>query len=66
MYPLIERILYGPYVELFARARPNSHADWQVWGNEVESDLSIPGYPVPSDFARQDDAERVPNRNAGD
>ncbi|MDF1478774.1 MT-A70 family methyltransferase [Leifsonia sp. H3M29-4] len=54
MIPLIERVLDGPYLELFARRRPNSHADWSVWGNEIESDISIPGYPVPSDFARQD------------
>jgi N6-adenosine-specific RNA methylase IME4 len=50
MIPLIERVLDGPYIELFARDRPNSHADWSVWGNEVESDITIPGYPVPSDF----------------
>ncbi|MCU1580039.1 MAG: putative methyltransferase [Rhodoglobus sp.] len=56
MIPLIERVLPGErYLELFARERPNSHADWSVWGNEIESDISIPGYPVPSDFAHQDD-----------
>jgi len=55
MIPLIERILDGPYLELFARQRPNSHADWSVWGNEIESDITIPGYPVPSDFAHQND-----------
>ena len=53
MVPLIERILDGPYLELFARRRPNSHANWSVWGNEIESDITIPGYPVPSDFANQ-------------
>ena len=53
MIPLIERILDGPYLELFARTRPNSLADWSVWGNEIESDITIPGYPVPSDFAHQ-------------
>lgn len=51
MIPLIERVLPGgPYLELFARQRPNSYADWSVWGNEIESDIVIPGYPVPSDF----------------
>lgn len=60
--PMIERILDGPYLELFARQRPNSHADWSVWGNEVESDITIPGYPVPSDFTR-DERPRAP---AGD
>ena len=53
MIPLIERVLDGPYLELFARQRPNSHKDWSIWGNEVDSDITIPGYPVPSDFARQ-------------
>jgi N6-adenosine-specific RNA methylase IME4 len=55
MIPLIERILDGPYLEMFARRRPNSHADWSVWGNEIDSDITIPGYPVPSDFAHQDE-----------
>ena len=43
---LIPRLSPGPYLELFAR-RP-THG-WDVWGNEVESDICIPGYPVPSD-----------------
>ncbi|MEV1116156.1 MT-A70 family methyltransferase [Actinosynnema sp. NPDC049800] len=47
-YAVIERISDGPYLELFARRRPPSNADWAVWGNEIESDISIPGYPVPS------------------
>lgn len=53
MIPLIERVLDGPYLELFARQRPNSHSGWSIWGNEVDSDITIPGYPVPSDFAQQ-------------
>ena len=53
MIPLIERILDGPYLELFARRRPNSRADWSVWGNEIDSDIVIPGYPVPSDAAHR-------------
>ncbi|PTL73207.1 methyltransferase [Rathayibacter caricis DSM 15933] len=48
-FAVIERISDGPYLELFARRRPPSNADWSVWGNEVDSDISIPGYPVPSD-----------------
>lgn len=52
MIPLIERVLDGPYLELFARSRPSSRADWSIWGNECDSDISIPGYPVPSDFTR--------------
>jgi N6-adenosine-specific RNA methylase IME4 len=49
IFAIIERISDGPYLELFARRRPPSRADWSVWGNEVDSDISIPGYPVPSD-----------------
>jgi N6-adenosine-specific RNA methylase IME4 len=51
MFPLIERVLPGPYLELFARRQPNTRGDWSVWGNEVDSDVSLLpfGYPVPSD-----------------
>ncbi len=45
-FPLIERLSDGPYLELFAR-RPQS--GWDAWGNEIASDIVIPGYPVPSD-----------------
>lgn len=48
-YPIIERISPGPRLELFARRRPPSAQQWSVWGNEVESDIRIPGYPVPND-----------------
>ena len=59
MIPLIERVLPdGPYLELFARQRPNSHRDWSVWGNEIESDIVMPGYPVPSDFTHTGEQER--------
>jgi N6-adenosine-specific RNA methylase IME4 len=50
---LIPRMSPGPYLELFAR-RP-THG-WDIWSNEVESDIRIPGYPVPSD--------RLPPREA--
>ncbi|WP_282780830.1 MT-A70 family methyltransferase [Nocardia sp. CC201C] len=45
-FPLIERISDGPYLELFARRR---WAGWDVWGDQIDSDIRIPGYPVPSD-----------------
>lgn len=48
-YAVIERVSDGPYLELFARRRPPSSGPWSVWGDEVDSDLRIPGYPVPSD-----------------
>lgn len=50
-YAVIERISEGPYLELFARRRPSSSADWSVWGNEIDSDITLAGYPVPSDRA---------------
>jgi N6-adenosine-specific RNA methylase IME4 len=50
-YPLIERISDGPYLELFARRRPPSNRAWFVWGDHIDSDITIPGYPVPSDEA---------------
>jgi N6-adenosine-specific RNA methylase IME4 len=49
VYPLIERVSPGPYLELFARRRPPSNRPWFVWGNEVDADIIMPGYPVPSD-----------------
>lgn len=48
-YAVIERISDGPYLELFARRRPRSDAAWAVWGNEIDADIAIPGYPIPSD-----------------
>ncbi len=48
-YAIIERVSSGPYLELFARrAQPG----WSAWGNEIESQVSLPGYPVPSDKKR--------------
>lgn len=43
-YAIMERCSPGPYLELFARRR---QPGWDIWGNEVESDVVIPGYPVP-------------------
>lgn len=51
-FAIIERISDGPYLELFARRRPPSNRPWYVWGNQIDSDVSIPGYPVPSDVNR--------------
>lgn len=45
-YALIERISPGPYLELFARRH---QPGWDAWGNEIDSDIVLPGYPVPSD-----------------
>jgi len=43
-YAVIERVSQGPFLELFARRR---QPGWAVWGNEIDSDIEIPGYPVP-------------------
>lgn len=45
IFSIIERVSPGPYLELFARRR---QPGWNVWGNEIESDIEIPGYPVPN------------------
>lgn len=51
-YAIIERVSPGPYLELFARRRPPSNRDWSVWGDQIDSDITIPSYPVPSDHQR--------------
>jgi N6-adenosine-specific RNA methylase IME4 len=38
-YPKIERLYEGPYLELFARKKHSPK--WDVWGNEVESDITL-------------------------
>ncbi len=43
-FAIIERLSDGPYLELFARRH---QPGWDVWGNEIDSDIIIPGYPVP-------------------
>lgn len=43
-YAVIERLSHGPYLELFARRR---QPGWDAWGDEIASDIVIPGYPVP-------------------
>lgn len=45
MHKIIERCSPGPYLELFARRR---QPGWDVWGNEIDSDIDIPGYSVPN------------------
>lgn len=48
---IIERLSHPPYLELFARRRP-SNPEWDVWGNQIDSDIVIPGYPVPEYSAK--------------
>lgn len=45
LYEIVERVSPGPYLEVFARRRRHG---WDAWGNEIDSDIDIPGYPVPS------------------
>lgn len=52
-YAIIERVSPGPYLELFARRR---QPGWDCWGNEIDSDIVIPGYPVPSDKNHREEA----------
>ena len=58
-FAIIERVSPGPYLELFARRRPESNQPWAVWGDQVASDIRIPGFAVPrySERANEADAE---------
>lgn len=44
VHKIIERVSPPDYLELFARRRT---LGWDSWGNEIDSDIIIPGYPVP-------------------
>jgi N6-adenosine-specific RNA methylase IME4 len=57
-FSVVERVSGpGAKLELFSRRRPPEveGSPWSIWGSEVQSDISIPGYPVPSDFDDQAD-----------
>ena len=58
-FAIIERVSSGPYLELFARRRPESNQPWTVWGDQVASDIRIPGFAVPrySERAHEANAE---------
>ena len=67
-FAIIERVSPGPYLELFARRRPESNQPWAVWGDQVDSDIRIPGFAVPRYSKRVEKAEAMPQTNdaAGD
>jgi len=48
---IVKRVSPGPYLELFARRR---YPGFDIWGNEVVSDIEIPGYPVPRVRGKED------------
>ena len=56
-FAIIERVSPGPYLELFARRRPESNQPWAVWGDQVASDIRIPGFAVPRHSERAHEAE---------
>ena len=56
-FAIIERVSPGPYLELFARRRPESNLPWAVWGDQVDSDIRIPGFAVPRYSERAQEAE---------
>ena len=56
-FAIIERVSPGPYLELFARRRPESNQPWAVWGDQVASDIRIPGFAVPRYSERVQEAE---------
>ena len=45
---IVRRVSPGPYLELFARRRPPTNDDYFVWGNEIDSDFELEGFPVPT------------------
>ena len=56
-FAIIERVSPGPYLELFARRRPESNQPWAVWGDQVDSDIRIPGFAVPRYSKRVQEAD---------
>ena len=56
-FAIIERVSLGPYLELFARRRPESNQPWAIWGDQVDSDIRIPGFAVPRYSERAQEAE---------
>jgi N6-adenosine-specific RNA methylase IME4 len=48
IYPAVESLVAGPYLELFAR---QSRAGWDCWGNQTDHFAASPPVAV-SDFAR--------------
>ena len=37
MYSMIEKVSYGPYIELFARRHKEG---WDSWGNELDTETN--------------------------
>ena len=58
-FAIIERVSPGPYLELFARRRPESNQPWALWGDQVDSDIRIPGFAVPRYSERAHENEEV-------
>ena len=58
-FAIIERVSPGPYLELFARRRPESNQPWAVWGDQVASDIRIPGFAVPRYSERAQENEEA-------
>ena len=56
-FAIIERVSPGPYLELFARRKPESNQPWAVWGDQLASDIRIPGFAVPRYSERAHEAE---------
>ena len=65
-FAIIERVSPGPYLELFARRRPESNQPWAIWGDQVASDIRIPGFAVPRYSERAQEAEAMPLKTQAD
>ena len=59
MRVMIEKVSYAPYLELFARDR---FPGWDVWGNEVLSDVYLPSKEIIT-LSRKGKWRRVVNVN---
>ena len=53
---IVELIGDLPRIELFAREKTDG---WDAWGNEIASDVIIPGYPVPEYTDKAKESEEV-------
>ena len=58
-FAIIERVSPVPYLELFARRKPESNQPWAVWGDQVDSDIRIPGFAVPRYSERAQENEEA-------
>lgn len=62
MRRMIERVSYAPRLELFARRQV---LGWDVWGNQVASDIKLAARPAPASNKKPASAQPLGNAGAG-